>query len=119
MFVVRLYRSLLFMRLSQDEISAIALAGRASFPPRSTIRLFGSRLDDTRRGGDIDLLVEPPEPLAPADLVERRARFIASLYRLIGEQRIDVLIAPADVPDERPVVEAARRDGRLLVAVPP
>jgi predicted nucleotidyltransferase len=107
------------MRLRSDEILAIERAGRACFPPRSTIRLFGSRLDDTRRGGDIDLLVEPPEPLAPADLVERRARFIANLYRLIGEQRIDVVIAPAEVPDDRPVVKTARRQGRLLVRIPP
>jgi predicted nucleotidyltransferase len=106
------------MRLTSKEKAAIALAGRECFPPRSAIRLFGSRLDDSRRGGDIDLLVETPAPLAPETLVEQRNRFIARLYRLLGEQRIDVLIAPANAPDDRPIIETARRDGRLLGKVP-
>ena len=105
------------MRLMPREIAAIDLAARECFAPRSTVRLFGSRLDDARRGGDIDLLIEPPMPLSPHDLVERRNRFIARLYRLLGERQIDVLIVPADVPDERPVVRAARREGRLLTQV--
>jgi hypothetical protein len=48
------------MRLMPQEIAAIDLAARECFAPRSMVRLFGSRLDDSRRGGDIDLLVEPP-----------------------------------------------------------
>ncbi|HSO83521.1 MAG TPA: nucleotidyltransferase domain-containing protein, partial [Thiocapsa sp.] len=68
------------MRLNPTEIAAIERAARETFAPRSTIRLFGSRPDDSRRGGDIDLidlLVEPPAPLSPQELVERRHRFIA------------------------------------------
>jgi len=106
------------MRLTSREIVAIEQAARETFAPRSTIRLFGSRLDDARRGGDIDLIVEPPAPLTPQELVERRTRFIARLYRLLGERRIDVLIVPAGLPDDRPVIQAARRDGRLLTKVP-
>ncbi len=106
------------MRLTPTQLAAIAGAARECFAPRSTIRLFGSRLDDARRGGDIDLLVEPPTPLAPKELVERRNRFIARLYRQLGEQRIDVLIVPAGVVDDRPVIQAARRHGQLLTQVP-
>lgn len=93
------------MRLTAREISAIELAANECFAPQSAIRLFGSRLDDTRRGGDIDLLIEPPAPLAPQDLVERRNRFIARLYRELGERKIDVLIVPAGLPDDRPVIQ--------------
>ncbi len=106
------------MRLTPTLIAAIEQAAREWFPPRSRIRLFGSRLDDARRGGDIDLLVEPPTPLAPKELVKRRNRFIARLYRQLGEQRIDVLIAPAGLDDDRPVIQAARRQGQLLTQVP-
>lgn len=80
--------------------------------------LFGSRPDDARRGGDIDLLIETSSALAPGDLVTRRQRFIAWLYRLLGEQHIDVLIAPSGRPDDRPVVRAARLQGCLLTQVP-
>ena len=77
------------MRLMPKEIAAIDLAARECFAPRSMVRLFGSRLDVSRRGGDIDLLIEPPLPLKPQELVERRTRFIARLYRVLGERQID------------------------------
>jgi uncharacterized protein len=106
------------MRLTSKEKQAIEQAAREVFAPRSRIRLFGSRLDDARRGGDIDLLIEPPAALAPRELVDKRNRFIARLYRLLGEQRIDVLIVPAGMPDDRQVIHSARRDGHLLATVP-
>jgi predicted nucleotidyltransferase len=106
------------MRLTTRELSAIEQAAKECFAPHAMIWLFGSRLDDNRRGGDIDLLVEPPASLAPRELVNKRNRFIARLYRLLGEQRIDVLIVPAGSPDDRAVIQAARREGRLLASVP-
>lgn len=106
------------MRLSPKQIAAIEQAARQTFEPNSTVTLFGSRLDDSARGGDIDLLIEPPTALSPDELVARRNRFITQLYRLLGEQRIDVLIVPADCPDDRPVIKTARQQGRLLTQVP-
>lgn len=104
-------------RLMAKEIAAIDLATREWFAPRSTMRLFGPRLDDPRRGGVTDLLIEPPMPLRPQDMVESRSRFIARLYRQFRERQVDVLIVPASVLDERPVVQAAKREGRLLTQV--
>lgn len=63
-------------------------------------------------------MVESSAPLSPQELVERRHRFIARLYRLLGERRIDILIAPAGVPDDRAIIRVARRDGRVLTRVP-
>ena len=103
------------MRLSPAERDAIAAASHEAFPPGTRVLLFGSRLDDSRRGGDIDLLVEPPRPLPPEELVERRTRFTARLYRLLEERRIDVVVTAGREPDERPVVRAAREQGLALV----
>ena len=105
------------IRLDSSEIDAIEQAARQHLLPGSRIRLFGSRLDLHRRGGDIDLLIEPPIALDPVELVEQRHGFIAHLYRLLGERRIDVVIAPLGLADERPVVAVARRDGMLLTEV--
>lgn len=107
------------MRLNDSERRAIAQAAQECLPPGTRVRLFGSRLDDSRRGGDIDLLVEPPLALDAEAQVAQRTRFVARLYRLMGERRIDVLLVPADQPDPRPVVQAARRDGQLLAQVTP
>lgn len=76
--------------------------------------MFGSRVDDAKRGGDIDLLIEPVKELAADDLVARRSRFVARLYRLLDEQRIDVVVAHGPEDDDRPVVLAAREHGLEL-----
>ena len=46
------------MRLTPIEHEAIKRAAQSSFEPGVVLRLFGSRVDDAKRGGDIDLLVE-------------------------------------------------------------
>ena len=43
------------MRLSSDEKSAVVNA-IACFDPEAKIYLFGSRVDDSQKGGDIDIL---------------------------------------------------------------
>lgn len=51
------------MRLKAEEIEKIRSAVEEHFGIGSGIWLFGSALDDKRRGGDIDLYVEPSAPL--------------------------------------------------------
>jgi len=46
------------MRLSKFEIETLVRAAHDYFEPDAVVRLFGSRLDDAARGGDIDLLIE-------------------------------------------------------------
>ena len=57
----------------------------------ASVYLFGSRVDDTKKGGDIDLLVLSDR------LVSDDKRIIKmKLYDLLGEQKIDLLIAADD-----------------------
>ena len=97
------------MRLQPKEVNAITQAARDAFTPGTAVFLFGSRVDDSKRGGDIDLLVEIPEAMAPAELVRRRTQFISRIYRLLDEQRIDVVIATQGQQDSRAVIAAAKR----------
>ena len=102
------------MRLSPSERRAIELTAREAFPSGTRVVLFGSRVDDARRGGDIDLLIEPATVLPADELVARRSRFVSRLYALLDEQRIDVLVACETLDDPRPVVKAARLHGMEL-----
>lgn len=105
------------MRLQAKEVDAIAQAARNTFAPGAEVFLFGSRLRDEMRGGDIDLLVETPETMSQTELVQRRTRFVADIYRLLDEQRIDVIITARGQQDPRSVVMTATREGRKLAQV--
>ncbi|MDA3799779.1 MAG: nucleotidyltransferase domain-containing protein [Kiritimatiellae bacterium] len=53
------------------------------------IFLFGSRINDSAKGGDIDLFVEP---CVKTDLKRKKIKFLAQLDLEIGEQKIDVVL---------------------------
>ena len=78
------------MRLRQDEIDAIKACAERAFGPDAVVRLFGSRVRDDLRGGDIDLHVEVG-PRGRADL-RAEIEFLVQLKGRIGEQRIDVVV---------------------------
>jgi uncharacterized protein len=50
------------MRLNPDQTRSILHCVRQEFGSQAEVKLFGSRLDDTARGGDVDLLVETEHP---------------------------------------------------------
>ncbi|MDF1882573.1 nucleotidyltransferase domain-containing protein [Sulfurimonas sp. SAG-AH-194-C21] len=52
--------------------------------------LFGSRVDDTAKGGDIDLFIECE---IKENLSKKKIDFLVSLKQKIGEQKIDVVIS--------------------------
>lgn len=73
--------------------------------------LFGSRVDDALRGGDIDLLIET-EAVLP-----NRAKILCSLHGALiyalGERKLDILLKDARTRDA-PVFEIAKRTGVIL-----
>jgi predicted nucleotidyltransferase len=66
--------------------------------------LFGSRVDDSKRGGDIDLLivVETEAQLAAAQKLE--IRLLVLLKEKIGEQKIDLVFATRNRLDADPFI---------------
>lgn len=59
------------MRLDSQKIQTVRTAVETIVGNGSEIRVFGSRLDDSKRGGDLDLLIETNAPvgaLTRADL---------------------------------------------------
>ena len=99
------------MRLSEAQTRHIVQATREIAGPGATVRLFGSRLDDTQRGGDIDLLVQCET--APAKPVVLAAQLTARLQRSLGDRKIDVLVLGPGMPPE-PVHCVALRERPIL-----
>ncbi len=78
------------MRLTSAEIAAIKTAVAQVTGTAATVRLFGSRMDDHKQGGDIDLLVETPGEIENAALTA--AQIEAHIIMALGDQKIDVLL---------------------------
>lgn len=96
------------MRLSAIQQDLIVRAVRDVAGSQARVRLFGSRIDDAARGGDIDLLVESPEPLASR--LEVELRLGARLERLLGGRRVDLLVVDPNTA-LLPVHEVAKATG--------
>jgi hypothetical protein len=98
------------MRLSDFELETLKRAAIESFGSDVRLRLFGSRTDDTRKGGDIDLLVDTMQT-DPTAIAQSHTRFLASVYSLLGEQKLDLLIDYPGRQHRPPILDIARREG--------
>lgn len=93
-----------------DSVTAAIIRDTAAEVFGQPVRLFGSRLDDQARGGDIDLYVETP--LAAEEAEARRLGMLARLARRLGERKIDLVVKTPD--GELPIHVIARKQGVVL-----
>ena len=98
------------MRLSIDQIKAIRYAASTTFGDDTQVWLFGSRVDDAKKGGDIDLLVRP-SPTAEQNFAQKVSMLVL-LEKLLGERKIDLVIEHPS--DNRPIVSVAHSTGIQL-----
>jgi predicted nucleotidyltransferase len=77
------------MRLTKSEISSIKSIFNEVFKS-GDIYLFGSRVDDNKKGGDIDLYIRSDNI---TNKIEQKIEFLVKLKQKIGDQKIDVIIS--------------------------
>jgi predicted nucleotidyltransferase len=94
------------MRLTPSQIAIIQQIVRAEVGAGSVVRLFGSRLDDAARGGDIDLLVEMPDPVEQPALLS--ARLAGKLIRAFDGRHVDVVLSAPNL-QILPIHQQARK----------
>jgi predicted nucleotidyltransferase len=99
--------------LTPTEADAIRRIVRKHFGKDASVLLFGSRVADDKRGGDIDLLVE--SDLLIDERFRRKLEALTELQLTLGDQKIDmVTILPGGAEEELPVVREARIHGIRL-----
>jgi predicted nucleotidyltransferase len=99
------------VRLTAEQQRAIREETSAVFGENTRVQLFGSRLDNAKRGGDIDLYIET-EGTAD-DLLDRELKLYARLQRRLGDRRIDIVVHGHGQP-LRPIDLHARETGVTL-----
>jgi predicted nucleotidyltransferase len=99
------------MRLDDKTREIIKSEVASQLGAEAVVRLFGSRVDDTQRGGDIDLLIESGRPLASR--IQTECRLAARLFIKLGGRRVDVLIKDPLKP-RQPIYEQAISQGIIL-----
>ena len=78
------------MRLSEFEIESIKRLASRHFGEEVHVFLFGSRTNNLKRGGDIDLFISNSN--CKHLKIRAKIDFITELIQLIGEQKIDVIL---------------------------
>ena len=101
------------MRITPIEQEVIKQAAQECFDASAVVRLFGSRVDDSKKGGDIDLFVQT-SLVDVAEISKAHARFLAKLYAELGEQKIDVVIDYPSRTVQLPIFALALEQGIIL-----
>ncbi|MEO1924302.1 MAG: nucleotidyltransferase domain-containing protein [Nautiliaceae bacterium] len=91
------------MRLSSWEVEIIKKSAKEVFGNNVKIILFGSRVYDYKKGGDIDLYVITDNPT-----YENKSKFWILLQERLGEQKIDIVLSE---DKNRSIKQVALKEG--------
>ena len=77
------------MRINKEDIVLIKTITKECFGNNAKVYLFGSRVDDRKKGGDIDLYIETD---IKNDVFKEKLKMLGMLHEVLGEQKIDIVI---------------------------
>lgn len=97
------------MRLHEVQHQAIKAIVADIVGAESRIWLFGSRVDDTKRGGDIDLLIET-DSIIP-NRVDVLCKLEGRFAKVLGDRKIDILLKDARPSHDAPIYLVAKVKG--------
>lgn len=82
------------MRLTNEEVNHLIDALEEFIGKNfAELRLFGSRIDDHQKGGDIDLLLLVNSEKTKTQLNAKKHFILAKMKNSLGDQKIDLKIA--------------------------
>lgn len=94
------------MRLTDFEKKTIIELAQKYFGRDTRVYLFGSRVDDNEKGGDIDLFLETENVTDKSAEME----FLTKYHRLVNERKIDLVVkTPSSI--YRPIFDTAKSQG--------
>jgi predicted nucleotidyltransferase len=104
------------MRLSTEYLH-VFINAFADFLPidgNAELRLFGSRVHNDLKGGDIDLLLITETKTLATQLKQKKPALFARIFSSIDEQKIDLLIIDTASLNDDPFAKQAFKQSILL-----
>ena len=96
--------------MTRQQIECLIEATHHSFGDNADIWLFGSRVDDNKKGGDIDLYIETN---LESGTVAAKLKMRQLIWPTFGDQKIDILVrSRTQAPS--PLHEIAKSTGQKL-----
>lgn len=99
------------MRLTSQEIEMIRDVVHQVFDEQVRIILFGSRVDDKLKGGDIDIMIETSQPIERPAL--QSARVASRVSRSLAGRKVDIVLKAPNLKSQ-PIHEIAIQTGVVL-----
>ena len=99
------------MRLTPSQIDLIRSTAQLLLGAHAQVTLFGSRVDDHRKGGDVDLMVEVPNPIEDPAVLS--ARLASRVSRAMQGRKVDVVLKAPNLLVQ-PIHQIASQTGVVL-----
>jgi len=90
------------MRLTAKQLKIIKQITLDNFGDTSKVYLFGSRVDDTKKGGDIDLFIKAD--FSNEELFIRKIKTLSEIQFKLGERKIDIVTYSGQIDDRAPLI---------------
>lgn len=94
------------MRLPTKDIEHIIYVLNANLTlSNAELRLFGNRVNDKPKGGDIDLLLVLPNENVYQQAFENKLDILVELKQKLGDQKIDLVLTTFDLIPTDPFLD--------------
>lgn len=101
------------IRISSKDVEALQTLFKKHFMINDGLWIFGSRVDLSKRGGDIDLYIETHANTIE-DAIKMRRDFSWDLEQAIGEQKVDIVLNILHDSESLPIYDIAKKEGVRL-----
>ena len=103
------------MRVTPEQIKTFDEFAHLYFGKDAGLWLFGSRVDDRKKGGDYDFLVETQMNDAD-EIVKRKVALLAKLQDTteFEDEKIDIVVKRANSNFDMPIYTIAKLEGVLI-----
>jgi predicted nucleotidyltransferase len=99
----------LLMRLKEFQINIIKELTHKFFGKNAKVYLFGSRVDDYKKGGDIDIYIETD---ISEGIFDKKIQMRFELEKKLGQRKIDIVVN--NFSTHLPIFDVAKEEGIAL-----